>query len=203
MGGTVHSLTLGNVSGAFGSDPNSFEYHSGRVGGAALGLGVAIGTGGAAYEAGGAILAANPTAYSLVAAAAPVAYNIGNAITGETPAASIEQQLYHYTDSAGAAGIRAAGNTLLPGPASGGAVWATTITPEKMFGPLGGLYKTAIGGGVNFAYGGPWYTLGIKYTGTTQFTRYFEVANPSQFSPAWPIKALMGQFSAQGAASVK
>ena len=139
MGGTVHSLTLGNVSGAFGSDPNSFEYHSGRVGGAALGLGVAIGTGGAAYEAGGAILAANPTAYSLVAAAAPVAYNIGNAITGETPAASIEQQLYHYTDSAGAAGIRAAGNTLLPllGELSG----QQRLLQRKCLGRLGAFIK--------------------------------------------------------------
>jgi hypothetical protein len=92
LGGTVHSLTLGNVLGAFGSDPNSFEYHSGQVGGAAIGLGVALGTGGAAYEAGGAFLAANPTLYGAVAAAAPIVYNVGNAITGENPVGSIENQ---------------------------------------------------------------------------------------------------------------
>jgi hypothetical protein len=99
LGGTVNSLSLGNVQEAFGSDPNSFEYQSGRVGGAALGLGVGLATGGAAYQAGGAFLAANPTAYGLVAAASPIVYNLGNAITGENPAASVEQQLSLPTPS--------------------------------------------------------------------------------------------------------
>ena len=72
-----------------------------------------------------------------------------------------------------------------------------------MFGPVGSLHRLRIGGGVNFEFGGP---LGIRYTGTTQFTRYFEIANPSSFSRAWfpePYKGAMGQYVIQGTAPVK
>lgn len=112
-------------------------------------------------------------------------------------------RLFHYTDSAGAAGIRASGRTLIPGEAAGGKVWATTITPEQMFGPAGWFHRLRVGGGVNFELGGP---LGIRYSGTTKFTRYFEVADPSEFSRAWipePYKGVMGQFVKEGAAVVK
>jgi RHS repeat-associated protein len=78
-------------------------------------------------------------------------------------AANATPRLFHYTDSVGAAGIRAKGRTLIPGEAAAGKVWATTITPEQMFGPMGWLYRLGIGGGVNFERVGP---MGIRYTGT-------------------------------------
>jgi RHS repeat-associated protein len=99
-GGTVNALSLGNVKGAFGSDPSSFEYHSGQVGGAMLGGVAAIGTGGLAYNAVGGT-AGLSTLYASASAnalyygglAAPVAYNLGNAITGENAAGSLGKQL--------------------------------------------------------------------------------------------------------------
>lgn len=102
-----------------------------------------------------------------------------------------------------AAGIRATQRILIPGEAAGGKVWATTITPEQMFGRMGVFHRLRIGGGVNFEFGGP---LGIRFAGTTRATRYFEVADPGGFSRAWfpePYKGAMGQFVKEGAAAIK
>jgi len=118
-------------------------------------------------------------------------------------AANNTTRLFHYTDSAGAAGIRTSGRTLIPGEAAGGKVWATTVTPEQMYGSMGWFHRLRIGGGVNFELGGP---LGVRYTGTTKFTRYFEVADPADFSRAWipePYKGAMGQYVKEGEAAVK
>jgi len=118
-------------------------------------------------------------------------------------AANNTTRLFHYTDSAGAAGIRTSGRTLIPGEAAGGKVWATTVTPEQMYGSMGWYHRLRIGGGVNFELGGP---LGVRYAGTTKFTRYFEVADPADFSRAWipePYKGAMGQYVKEGEAAVK
>ena len=118
-------------------------------------------------------------------------------------AAKSTPRLFHYTDSAGAAGVRASGRTLIPGEASGGKVWATSITPEQMYGPAGWFHRLRIGGGVNFEFGDP---LGIRYSGTMKFTRYFEIVDPVEFSRAWipePYKGFMGQFVKEGAAAIK
>tara|TARA_B100001093_G_scaffold397263_1_gene384514 strand:+ start:988 stop:2472 length:1485 start_codon:yes stop_codon:yes gene_type:complete len=125
----------------------------------------------------------------------------GNTSLGKN--APKNHRLFHYTDSNGASGIREAGNVLVPGTSSGGKVWATSITPDKMFGTNGWFYRLGVGGGVNFEFGGP---LGIRYTNTTMFTDYFEISNTSEFSRAWipePYKGGMGQYVKEGNASVK
>ncbi len=121
-------------------------------------------------------------------------------VAGSLPTlTSTAPKLFHYTDSAGAAGIRAASRTLTPGAASGGKVWATTSTPEQVFGAAGWWHRLKMGGGVNFEFGGP---LGIRYTSTTKFTRYFEIEDSTTFSRDW-IKGSMGQYYRRGEAAVK
>jgi hypothetical protein len=142
-GGTVNALSLGNLKGAFGSDPSSFEYHSGQVGGAMLGGVAAIGTGGLAYNAvGGAAglssLYATTSANALYygGLAAPVAYNLGNAITGDNGMANVAlkaeakmaQVVGGYAEDAFAVQTIPRGTVLYGGnPASGWFTDAATV----------------------------------------------------------------------------